>query len=293
MKNCLWGVFLIISIISLSCSSNKKNNYQATINASHTDSISEEQEGKLVFDTVKWRKSFDFNKDSRTEVELNVIFFKAEGGKLNHADSTLMIGTNNWVCEHMGDSTHYYCHSLSEFVPKMGAQQFANDKEELRELLKDAQNASYEYSKEISVIYEDDDYITLQDKTYIYTAGAHGSTIIDCVTLSKKDGQRCGWELLSSLDDKELTERIHHGLMEYFEINEGDEATKNQLLREQLFGDGINGMSDYEYYYNFPKPSTEPFLTKKGVAMIYQQYEIACYAAGMPSFIVLEHKSKR
>ena len=33
-----------------------------------------------------------------------------------------------------------------------------------------------------------------------------------------------------------------------------------------------------------PKPVSDPYLTKEGVVFVYQQYEIAPYAAGSPKF---------
>lgn len=33
-----------------------------------------------------------------------------------------------------------------------------------------------------------------------------------------------------------------------------------------------------------PFPKYEPYYTEDGVCFIYQQYEIACYAAGRPTF---------
>ena len=37
---------------------------------------------------------------------------------------------------------------------------------------------------------------------------------------------------------------------------------------------------------NIPRPQFAPYLTPRGMVFTYQQYEIAAYAAGLPSFIV-------
>ena len=34
---------------------------------------------------------------------------------------------------------------------------------------------------------------------------------------------------------------------------------------------------------NLPLPETEPWLTKEGLQLVYQQYEIGPYAVGMPT----------
>ena len=41
-----------------------------------------------------------------------------------------------------------------------------------------------------------------------------------------------------------------------------------------------------------PLPANQPYLTPKGVAIEYKQYEIACYAAGMPSFVIPYDKAR-
>ena len=35
-----------------------------------------------------------------------------------------------------------------------------------------------------------------------------------------------------------------------------------------------------------PLPACSPLFTEKGALFIYQQYEIACYAAGAPEFVI-------
>jgi hypothetical protein len=35
--------------------------------------------------------------------------------------------------------------------------------------------------------------------------------------------------------------------------------------------------------YNIPVPKTPPYIIEDGILAVYQQYEIAPYAAGMPS----------
>jgi hypothetical protein len=36
----------------------------------------------------------------------------------------------------------------------------------------------------------------------------------------------------------------------------------------------------------FPLPQAAPYFTADGVVFIYQQYEIACYAAGLPNCVI-------
>ena len=41
-----------------------------------------------------------------------------------------------------------------------------------------------------------------------------------------------------------------------------------------------------ELEFGLPLPRAVPYVTTKGVAFIYQQYEIVCYAAGLPSVVI-------
>ena len=70
---------------------------------------------------------------------------------------------------------------------------------------------------------------------------------------------------------------IKKGLKKYFEVNT-DEELENSLSLENT--------------YLLPLPATPPVFTKEGVLFTYQQYEIAAYAAGLPSFIVPYNEAK-
>ena len=60
--------------------------------------------------------------------------------------------------------------------------------------------------------------------------------------------------------------------MSYF--SEFGDPVSPEAVREQLFvEDGP-----------IPLPAWTPYPTEEGLAFVYQQYEIASYAAGMPAF---------
>jgi hypothetical protein len=42
--------------------------------------------------------------------------------------------------------------------------------------------------------------------------------------------------------------------------------------------------------YFLPLPQAAPYFTKDGITFVYAQYEIACYAAGMPTFTIPYNK---
>ena len=126
---------------------------------------------------------------------------------------------------------------------------------------------------EIHYLYETDKFVTYEMKKYEDMGGAHGGTFISGMTFRKSDGRRVDWELFT----KSMQDVIKKGLKKYFEVNT-DEELENSLSLENT--------------YMLPLPATPPVFTKEGVLFTYQQYEIAAYAAGLPSFIVPYDEAK-
>lgn len=121
----------------------------------------------------------------------------------------------------------------------------------------------------IDIVGETEKYISLYINTYSYAGGAHGSTIVYQQTFRKEDGREFGWNNMFTQEGKmELKELLKQGVMRYFKTD------SEQELKKYIFnGDDI---------YSFPLPATPPVFTQDGINFIYQQYEIAPYAAGMP-----------
>lgn len=126
---------------------------------------------------------------------------------------------------------------------------------------------------EIHFLYETDQFVTYEMKKYEDMGGAHGGTFISGMTFRKSDGRRVEWDLFT----KSIQDVIKKGLKKYFEVNT-DEELENSLSLENT--------------YLLPLPATPPVFTKEGVMFTYQQYEIAAYAAGLPSFIVPYDEAK-
>ena len=126
---------------------------------------------------------------------------------------------------------------------------------------------------EIHYLYETDKFVTYEMKKYEDMGGAHGGTFISGMTFRKSDGRRVEWDLFT----KSMQDVIKKGLKKYFEVNT-DEELENSLSLENT--------------YLLPLPTTPPVFTKEGVLFTYQQYEIAAYAAGLPSFIVPYNEAK-
>lgn len=128
------------------------------------------------------------------------------------------------------------------------------------------------YEDSIRVIAESDKYLTLFDDAYFFGAGAmHGVPMCYGVTLLKDNAQRVTWDMFTSSISR-FQPIIKNGLRTYFQLG------KNASLDEYIIlVDDINAI---------PLPACLPILTAEGVKFIYQPYEIASYASGIPAFTV-------
>lgn len=144
--------------------------------------------------------------------------------------------------------------------------------EEKAEMLQDFPRWGYEFS--LRKIDDTDRYVVFQSMDYIYMGGAHGGiTGRGCLTFSKKDGAPVG-DFVDASRAAEMQPLMIDGLLRYYD--ECGLDTDWDELRESLFiDDGF-----------LPLPSWPLYPSEDGLNFIYQQYEIASYADGMPSFTV-------
>lgn len=193
---------------------------------------------------------------------------------------------NTWLCEQLGDSTHQYLADIPGLLKHVGFSRLEHDEAEIRDCIStDADGGyalEYTYEREGKVIYEDSLYITLSLRCYQYTGGVHGSSDYFAATFRKAGGHRMDWDLLEGMNEKEIRQAIIRGLYKYFEVDNEADLRDNLMLLVEDTADGSDPALDEV----LPLPQAAPFLTKEGVQVIYQQYEIACYAAGMPQCVV-------
>jgi hypothetical protein len=114
-----------------------------------------------------------------------------------------------------------------------------------------------------------------------FTGGVHGGIIgYGGITFRFSDGSKID-NFLKDNVVKDMQPLLKKGLKEYFSENADEKVTTDKQLMENLM------LSD-ENNNLIPLPAWTPYPDEKGKGLIftYQQYEIACYAAGMPSFIL-------
>jgi hypothetical protein len=129
-------------------------------------------------------------------------------------------------------------------------------------------------STKITKDYETDKVVTFLFKSYENAGGAHGGSVGSGMSFRKSDGRRIGWELFTATGMQSV---IRNGLKEYFEVKTDEE---------------LEGCLTLNDTFVIPMPVTPPLFGKDGIIVTYQQYEIAAYAAGMPSFTIPYDKAK-
>ena len=126
-----------------------------------------------------------------------------------------------------------------------------------------------------SKLYEDDKVVTFQAFTSLYEGGIHGISYEEGLTFFKKRGQLFGFDMMKNTDSEEFVELLCEGLRKYFSPK-GGELIDDEALSEELIS--VEGLE------NIPLPNAHPYITEKGVHIIYQPYEVSYYAAGKPEF---------
>lgn len=132
----------------------------------------------------------------------------------------------------------------------------------------------YEFIYNFNPVFQTDSVVTYAFTGYGYMGGAHGYTLDEGQTFIASTGERLTFANTFRQEASDsIVARIREALRaQYF--NETDSA--EVPLRDLLL---VNPDS-------LPLPQTPPQFQKDGVAFIYQQYEIAPYAAGIPKCVL-------
>ena len=262
-------LFLLLLTGISSCKKQGDKNTDMHNTVETTDNFAKNEAGTLVFDSVYWEKTTDVAKNGKVSVKIRYPYIKSE----HHDIQDSIFAWEKEMLESKDSKA-----SFLELARECGAalsDSLTKDMKSILEVYKEEEPKELTYDMNISVDYEDNEYFTLVATTYTYYGGAHGSTIVCGQTFRKADGKRVGWELLSGYSAKELKKKIKHGLKGYFNIPSDAADSENQLMNSLM-------IDDEAFRNDFPLPEATPYLSAKGVCIQYQQYEIACYAAGMP-----------
>ena len=146
-------------------------------------------------------------------------------------------------------------------------------------------NANFENDYNASMAYQTGKFVTFDESYSIYTGGAHGLYISWGTTFRKSDGKKMGWEIFDMSKKEQLIALIKRELRSYFAFQpENDPISEEELMEQlQVFDDPDTPENELEF--GIPLPKYAPSVTREGIAFVYQQYEIAAYACGLPSGI--------
>ena len=139
----------------------------------------------------------------------------------------------------------------------------------------------WDYSMDVTKTSEDSTFVVFNDTEYAYIGGAHGGVFgWGGITFRFSDGSIVK-NFLKDNVLKDMQPLLKKGLKEYFNENADEKIKTDQQLMENL---QLSGENDNL----IPLPAWTPCPDKdgKGLVFTYQQYEIACYAVGMPSFVL-------
>ena len=234
-----------------------------------------QKDGKLTYKQVEQSK-----KDKSGEYKI-IVDFPTSGNPIlvnairEYISESLGISyagelENNMQGSYDGDLSNGQ--KMIDYYFDLKYKEFKNAHDEMAEHMQ-GDAPTFASETEIHYLYETDKFVTYEMKKYEDMGGAHGGTFISGMTFRKSDGRRVEWDLFT----KSMQDVIKKGLKKYFEVNT-DEELENSLSLENT--------------YLLPLPATPPVFTKEGVLFTYQQYEIAAYAAGLPSFIVPYDEAK-
>ena len=273
-------VFVLLMAVVYGCNQKTQTSLPSPLqNDSASVTVNEQEDaqkdGKLTYKQVEQSK-----KDKSGEYKI-IVDFPTSGNPI------LMNAIREYISESLGISyagemennmQGSYSGDLGDgqkmidYYFDLKYKEFKNAHDEMAEHMQ-GDVPTYVSETEIHYLYETDKFVTYEMKKYEDMGGAHGGTFISGMTFRKSDGRRVEWDLFT----KSMQDVIKKGLKKYFEVNT-DEELENSLSLENT--------------YLLPLPATPPVFTKEGVLFTYQQYEIAAYAAGLPSFIVPYNEAK-
>ena len=116
---------------------------------------------------------------------------------------------------------------------------------------------------EIKKIAETDLFVSYETTDHVFSGGAmHGMETSEGATFRKSDGQRIT-SFFKNTDDEKFKELV---------INE----VTNKLSCT------VDDITEFNEYFKYsPLPETKPFLSREGIELRYQPYEIASYGQGI------------
>ncbi len=183
-------------------------------------------------------------------------------------ETVLADSVRKWICGEMGfsGSDMTVPEAANEFVKSA----LASAKSDFDGFRAEGFTLNYAYEISIDTLFTSPVLSTYASTDYTYLGGAHGMSAYTPATFLRPDGVRLTWgNTLRPGCEAQMVEMIKKGLDDQYFRPNGMSLT---------LGDGLLVSPD-----SIGLPSAPPFITAKGLQVIYQPYDIAPYAAGMPT----------
>ena len=178
-------------------------------------------------------------------------------------EAPLRVAVGEWLAEMLGGYYEGDVTDLQQMVDFYGKAMSDTLRQELIDIRPEAEVA---FEATMEKAYETDAFVTYTYSTYYNLGGAHPTSSEEGATFRKSDGRRLSWDIIRRDRSYEFSMLLVETLRDYFGMD-NDELM--QVLGEQN-------------YFNPPLPRTPPMFFDNGMVFVYQQYEIAGYAMGMP-----------
>lgn len=268
MKKRVLGLIYLTIILAVVFSACKKENKAE--NTSQSVQNSEVEEETTIAPEFQIFKAEDSTEFCRVELSIE---YPINGEELyldsvrNWMNNILKTDVFNWE----GGNIKKFKGDLSDgqrLVNHYAAAQMKKDMDkDERDFLREM-GVMYECSHNAEVSFKGENLTSIYFSTYVYTGGAHGGMLNSATTFDNKNGKQIGWEIF--MDKRKVKKHIIQGLMKYFEVKNKKDLADCLLVSLDTL----------------PLPVTTPYFNKNGLVLTYNQYEIAPYAAGMPTDII-------
>ncbi|MCR4920821.1 MAG: RsiV family protein [Bacteroidaceae bacterium] len=185
-------------------------------------------------------------------------------------DAGLRQAVGEWLSAQMGDRYSGDMTDIQALVDFYGKDHL----DSLRHIYADGvpEWAELSYDVEMDRVFETDKVITYSLTITLDLGGVHPTTQKIGATFSKEDGSRQTWDIVRNDCKPQVCDIAREMLKDYFNAETDLDLMKN-----------LQGVEDVA---QIPLPVTPPYMTVEGFVFIYQQYEVAAYAMGMPSDVI-------
>lgn len=187
------------------------------------------------------------------------------------SSSALNTNIHEWMNETLGGTFQGDVNQGDTLAEYYGLERKKEVDEWKKELGESASVNASSYYVQLLKLYETAELVTYSSQVYIYNGGAHGGSTFIGQTFRKTDGRRFGWDMFTqkARDGKQLRRYIMDELKRHYKTKT-DKELYDYLMIE-----------DYQKSEDaFPLPKSAPYFVTNGLQFVYQEYEIASYAAG-------------